>query len=93
MAARRLACSVLARSYRDHSVSDLMNMTCPRWVSNHGMAPLVFMNPQDWPIEFVQIYLDDSLGSRGWVDDAECKVFISNVRTAWDRKADKEKKG
>jgi integrator complex subunit 1 len=51
------------------------------------------MNPQDWPIEFVQIYLDDSLGSRGWVDDAECKVFISNVRTAWDRKADKEKKG
>lgn len=71
-----------------------MKISCPRWVSNHWILPFRFHEPpQDWPIEFVQIYLDDSLGSRGWVDDAECKVFISNVRTAWDRKADKEKKG
>ncbi|KAG0612970.1 hypothetical protein M758_6G066600 [Ceratodon purpureus] len=42
-----------------------------------------FAGEPDWPIEFVQVYLLDSTGSRAWIDHEGCKEFVSNVLTAF----------
>jgi hypothetical protein len=35
----------------------------------------------DWPIEFIQAYLEDALGDRAWVDEDHCSVFTQSVLT------------
>lgn len=37
----------------------------------------------------LQVYLDDSLGDRMWVDQAECRTFVENVLTAFGTKLPK----
>lgn len=50
------------------------------------MTPHLLVVVQEWPVEFIQAFMDDALGARTWVEDAECKLFVDNLRTAWDRK-------
>lgn len=33
-----------------------------------------------------QVYLDDSLGERIWVDRPDCRLFVENVMTAFNSK-------
>jgi hypothetical protein len=42
-----------------------------------------FAAEPDWPLEFVQVYLLDSVGSCSWVEDEGCKDFVTNLRTAF----------
>jgi len=30
-----------------------------------------------------QVYMDDSLGDRVWVDRADCRAFVENIQTAF----------
>ncbi len=32
---------------------------------------------------FLQVYLEDSLGERVWVDRSDCKMFVENILTAF----------
>ncbi|XP_067931599.1 integrator complex subunit 1-like [Watersipora subatra] len=41
---------------------------------------------ENWPPQFVEIYLDDSLGERIWVDRPDCKPFVDNILTAFNTK-------
>ena len=39
----------------------------------------VYMNDQHWPLELLELYMEDSLGSRQWVDSSETSVFTKNL--------------
>lgn len=45
-----------------------------------------YHNKTQWPITFVQIYIDDAINERVWVDHEECSSFIENVCTAFGTK-------
>lgn len=45
-----------------------------------------YHNKAQWPITFVQIYIDDAINDRVWVDHEECSSFIENVCTAFGTK-------
>lgn len=34
-----------------------------------------------------QVYLEDALGDRSWVDNDDCKGFVENVKTAFNTKS------
>ena len=46
-----------------------------------NMLYQAFRHLADWPIEFVQAYLEDSFGPRLWVDDESCRPFIRELLT------------
>lgn len=33
-----------------------------------------------------QVYIEDSLGERIWVDSSHCKIFVDNIQTAFGTK-------
>lgn len=35
---------------------------------------------------FLQVYIEDSLGERIWVDSHQCKTFVENIQTAFNTK-------
>lgn len=35
---------------------------------------------------FLQVYIEDSLGERIWVDSSHCKTFVDNIQTAFNTK-------
>lgn len=45
-----------------------------------------YHNKTQWPITFVQIYIDDAINDRVWVDYEDCSSFIENVCTAFGTK-------
>lgn len=36
--------------------------------------------------DVVQVYIEDSLGERIWVDSSHCKNFVDNIQTAFTTK-------
>ncbi|XP_025095936.1 integrator complex subunit 1-like isoform X2 [Pomacea canaliculata] len=46
-----------------------------------------FSEEENWPDNFVKMYIDDSLGERVWVDREDCKGFVENIQTAFRTKA------
>ncbi|CAM6088323.1 unnamed protein product [Calypogeia fissa] len=42
-----------------------------------------FANEPDWPLELVQMYLEDATMSRSWIEHDGCKEFVSNILTAF----------
>lgn len=34
-----------------------------------------------------QVYIEDSLGERVWVDSPHCKAFVDNIQTAFNTRA------
>lgn len=43
-----------------------------------------FIEEENWPDEFVKVYIEDSLGDRVWIDRADCKGFVDNIITAFN---------
>lgn len=43
-----------------------------------------FSKEENWPDDFVKIFVEDSLGERVWVDRADCKAFVDNIITAFN---------
>ena len=40
----------------------------------------IYRNDNEWPIDFLLLYLDDSLGSRQWVDsENNLNLFVQNI--------------
>lgn len=47
---------------------------------------LAYLDEPNWPLIFVKVFVDDSLGDRCWVDNANCKNFIDNLTSAFNTK-------
>ncbi|KAK7506750.1 hypothetical protein BaRGS_00002225 [Batillaria attramentaria] len=45
-----------------------------------------FAEEENWPDNYVKVYLDDSLGERVWVDREDCRGFVDNIQTAFKTK-------
>ncbi|ESO87352.1 hypothetical protein LOTGIDRAFT_107278 [Lottia gigantea] len=45
-----------------------------------------FAEEENWPDNFVKVYVEDSLGERVWVDRDDCKTFVENIQTAFGTK-------
>ncbi|XP_050391471.2 integrator complex subunit 1 [Patella vulgata] len=45
-----------------------------------------FAEEENWPDNFVKVYVEDSLGERVWVDRDDCKSFVDNIQTAFGTK-------
>ncbi|XP_048256851.1 integrator complex subunit 1-like [Haliotis rufescens] len=45
-----------------------------------------FIEEENWPDDFVKVYVEDSLGERVWVDRDDCKGFVDNILTAFRTK-------
>ncbi|XP_055874632.1 integrator complex subunit 1 isoform X1 [Biomphalaria glabrata] len=45
-----------------------------------------FAEEENWPDNFVKVFVDDSLGERVWVDREDCKAFVENIQTAFGTK-------
>ena len=60
------------------------NPTVPILVCN--LFNTAFEKENVWPETFVQLYIEDSLGERIWVDSDDCKPFIEGILTAFGTK-------
>ena len=60
------------------------NPTVPVLVCN--LFNTAFEKENVWPETFVQLYIEDSLGERIWVDSDDCKPFIDGILTAFGTK-------
>ncbi|XP_060071544.1 integrator complex subunit 1-like [Ylistrum balloti] len=45
-----------------------------------------FTEEENWPDDFVKVFVEDSLGERVWVDRSDCKSFVDNIITAFNTK-------
>ncbi|XP_078609542.1 integrator complex subunit 1-like isoform X2 [Branchiostoma floridae x Branchiostoma japonicum] len=45
-----------------------------------------YQEEDNWPDNFVKVFVEDSLGERVWVDNPECKEFVANIQTAFNTK-------
>ena len=39
----------------------------------------LYKNEESWPIEFLELYLDDALGTRLWVETSDASLFSQNL--------------
>lgn len=46
-----------------------------------------YSEEDNWPDDFVKVYVEDSLGEHVWVDREECKEFVENILTAFNTKS------
>lgn len=47
---------------------------------------MVYIHVCFHPPPFPQVYIEDSLGERIWVDSSHCKTFVDNIQTAFNTK-------
>ncbi|XP_064630438.1 integrator complex subunit 1-like isoform X2 [Lineus longissimus] len=47
---------------------------------------VAFQDEENWPDQFLKVYLEDSLGERVWVDREDCKGFVENIQSAFNTK-------
>ena len=45
-----------------------------------------FIEEDNWPENFVKVFIEDSLGERVWVDREDCHSFVDNILTAFGTK-------
>ncbi|GFS13999.1 integrator complex subunit 1 [Elysia marginata] len=45
-----------------------------------------FAEEENWPDNFVKVFVEDSLGERVWVDRDDCRAFVDNIITAFGTK-------
>ncbi|CAL1532926.1 unnamed protein product [Lymnaea stagnalis] len=45
-----------------------------------------FADEENWPDNFVKVFVEDSLGERVWVDRDDCRTFVDNIHTAFGTK-------
>ncbi|XP_076458972.1 integrator complex subunit 1-like isoform X2 [Babylonia areolata] len=73
-------CSVLKRDVA-HNFKSKGNALVSVLACNILMA--AFVNEDNWPDNFVKVYIDDLLGEKVWVDREDCKPFVDNILTAF----------
>ncbi|KAK3607441.1 hypothetical protein CHS0354_035142 [Potamilus streckersoni] len=49
-----------------------------------NVLTVAYSEEENWPDEFVKVYIEDALGERVWVDRADCKGFADNIQTAFN---------
>ncbi|CAF4574751.1 unnamed protein product, partial [Rotaria magnacalcarata] len=36
------------------------------------------------PDEFIEAYVEDALGEQNWIKNPDCRLFVSNIQTAFN---------
>jgi len=79
---------------KDGSTSNTLSSLLPVLACN--LLYCGFRDQSEWPEEFVDLYLQDAISERNWVDHKEAKVFVDNILTAFPEvdviEKDKEEK-
>ena len=44
----------------------------------------VYHDENNWPDQFLKVFIEDSLGERVWVDNEDCKGFVDNLLASFD---------
>ncbi|KAL6052174.1 Integrator complex subunit 1 [Balamuthia mandrillaris] len=73
--------ALLSLLHRDSAPAFKRNNLVPVLACN--ILYSAFQHRQEWPLEFVQVYMDDVLGARVWVEDEYSKAFVQNVQTCF----------
>ncbi|XP_056018068.1 integrator complex subunit 1-like isoform X2 [Ostrea edulis] len=74
-------CSLLKR---DMSLNFKSKGNCLVSVCACSVLMAAFAKEENWPDDFVKVFVEDSLGERVWVDRADCKAFVDNIITAFN---------
>ncbi|XP_061168184.1 integrator complex subunit 1-like [Saccostrea echinata] len=74
-------CSLLKR---DMSLNFKSKGNCLVSVCACSVLMAAFSKEDNWPDDFVKVFVEDSLGERVWVDRADCKAFVDNIITAFN---------
>ena len=45
-----------------------------------------YYEEKDWPFIFIEVFIEDSLGDRCWVDNDNCKAFVDNIIASFQTK-------
>ncbi|CAF3950884.1 unnamed protein product [Rotaria sordida] len=45
---------------------------------------LAFKDQTHWPDEFIEVYVEDALGEQNWIKNPDCRLFVSNIQTAFN---------
>ena len=78
---REALCSLLKRDVRESFKS---KGNCLVSVLAANVLFTAYQDISSWPEQFLRVYIDDAMGERLWVDQAECKLFTDNVLTAFN---------
>ena len=74
-------CSLLKRDVRESFKS---KGNCLVSVMAANVLYSAFQDIAPWPESFLRVYIEDAMGERVWVDQAECKLFTDNILTAFN---------
>ena len=78
---REALCSLLKRDVRESFKS---KGNCLVSVLSANVLYMAYQDLSPWPEQFLRVYIDDAMGERLWVDQAECKLFTDNILTAFN---------
>ncbi|CAF4561884.1 unnamed protein product, partial [Rotaria sp. Silwood2] len=45
---------------------------------------LAYKDQAHWPDEFIEVYVEDALGEQNWTKNSDCRLFVSNIQTAFN---------
>ncbi|CAF1294874.1 unnamed protein product [Rotaria magnacalcarata] len=45
---------------------------------------IAFKDQTHWPDEFIEAYVEDALGEQNWIKNPDCRLFVSNIQTAFN---------
>ena len=45
---------------------------------------LAFKDKNDWPVDFIEAYVEDALGEQNWIKNNDCRLFVTNIQTAFN---------
>ncbi|KAF7414832.1 hypothetical protein HZH68_003321 [Vespula germanica] len=76
------ALSSLLKRDQGHNYKSKGNPLVPVLAANLLMKG--FHDKKNWPEIFVQLYIEDALGERVWIDHEECKGFVDNILTGFN---------
>lgn len=48
---------------------------------------LAFKDKSEWPMDFIEAFVEDALGEQNWMKNNDCHLFVSNIRTAFNTRS------
>ena len=78
---REALCSLLKRDVRESFKSKGNSLVS---VLAANVLYTAYQDITPWPDQFLKVYIEDAMGERLWVDQAECKLFTENILTAFN---------
>lgn len=79
-----MALSFLLKRDPQHNFKSKGNPTVQVLAAN--LLARGYHDSKHWPTSFVKLYIEDAMGERIWVDQAECKGFVNNILTGFGTK-------